>query len=150
MLGLRPLGQIATSLTSTFSVLMIVIFAGSLLTTDIYNMAVLIVVFSLALAMLLLPLRGIHAKMIQVKQQEEESLRLRSIEPLIAAKYSGTEDPQILTRIEELLRLQALEHVVSRISVWPFETKLVERLIAVILSVMTIMLARLFQLVFHL
>jgi hypothetical protein len=150
MLGLRPLGEITTSLTSTFSVLMIVIFAGSLLTADIYNMGVLIVVFSLALAMLLLPLREIHVRMSQVKQQEDKSLRLRSIEPLFVAKYSGTEDPQILTRIEELLRLQALEHIVSRISVWPFETNLVERLIAVMLSVIAILLAELLLLAFHL
>lgn len=44
---------------------------------------------------------------------------------------SGTEDPQVLSRIEELLRLQALEDRVSRISVWPFETKVVKRLVAI-------------------
>jgi len=154
MLGLRPLGQIAVSFASTFFVLIISFFAVTLLSADIYNMAVVLVCILLALAMLFLPLWGIHGKMSQVKQQEEASLRLRSIEPMIASpEYSGTEDPQVLSRIEELLRLQAtisLEDKVSNVSVWPFETKVVKQLVAIIVSVATLMLARILQLVFHL
>jgi len=154
ILGLRPLGQIALSFAGTFFVLVISFFGLSLLSADIYNMAVALACMLLALAMLFLPLWGIHEKMSQVKQQEQASLRLRSIQPMIAApKYSGMEDPQVLSRIEELLRLQAtivLEDKVSKISVWPFETKVVERLVAVIVSVATIMLAKLIQVAFHL
>jgi hypothetical protein len=51
---------------------------------------------------------------------------------------------------EDLLRLQALEGRVSRISVWSFETRVVERLVAIVLSVVAILLARLFQLALHL
>ena len=154
MLGLRPLGQIAVSFAGTFFVMIMSFFAVTLLSADIYNMAVALACMLLALAMLFLPIWGIHEKMSQVKQQEEESLRLRSIEPMIAApKHLGTKDPkdsQVLSRIEELLRIQALEDKVSKISVWPFETKVVERLVAIIVSVATVILARLIQLAFHL
>ncbi len=151
MLGLRPLGQIAVSFAGTFFVMIMSFFAITLLSADIYNMAVVLACMLLALAMLFLPLWGIHEKMIQVKQQEEASLRLRSIEPMIAAPgHSGTKDSQVLSRIEELLKLQTLEDKISKISDWPFETKVVKELVAIIVSVATVILARLIQTVFRL
>jgi len=149
MLGLRPLGEIAVSLASTFLVLITSFFAVSLLSADVFNMAVSLACLLLALTMLFLPLWGIHGKMIQVKQQEEASLRLRSIQPITAAPKQNSEE-DLLSRIEELLRLQALEDKVSNISDWPFETKVVKQLVAIIVSVAAIILARLIQVALHL
>ncbi len=83
-MGLRPLGLIAASFTSTFFALERITLSGSFLSTDIYNLFVVLLILSLGVLMLFLSLEGIHSKMIQVKQEEEASLRTRTAQLMVA------------------------------------------------------------------
>ncbi len=150
ILGLRPLGLLVVSFASTFFALDSVILVGSFLTTDIYNLFVALLILSMGVVMLLFSLGGMHSKMIQVKQEEEASLRMRTAQLMVAPEEQGGQDSQVFLRMEELLRLQVLEARISKIPTWPFETRVVERLLAIILSVVAIMLAKFIQLALQL
>ncbi len=104
----------------------------------------------MGVVMLLFSLGDMHGKMIQVKQEEEASLRMRTAQLMLAPKDQGGQESQVFLRMEELLRLQVLEARISKIPTWPFETRVVERLLAIILSVVAIMLAKFIQLALQL
>ncbi len=93
IIGLRPLGLIAASFTSTFFALESITLSGSFLSTDIYNLFVVLLILSLGVLMLILSLEGMHSKMIQVKQEEEASLRIRTAQLMVAPKEQGEQDP---------------------------------------------------------
>jgi len=147
MLGLHPMGQIAVSFAAGITTITTIILAGGILSGSIYEIALILGVLAFGLAMLFLPLGDTHGKMMRVKSEEEATLRSRRRNALTASNSQGGESPQTLSNIEELLRLQALEAEVSRIPEWPFKTRTVERLVAIILAVFTVILARLLQLV---
>ena len=148
MLGLRPLGQVVLAYAMTFSGAITVTLGNSLLSGDVGSIVINLVIVGLGVAMLFLPLRGIHRKMVEVKEAEEAALRLRSKEFLNGLKDDGVSNQDTSSKIEELLELQryqALKVEASMISEWPFETRSVERLIGILLAIFTVVLARLLQ-----
>ncbi len=150
MLGLHPLGRIATTFASAFSAGIVLILAGSLIEGQTLEIAIVLSVLGFGMAMLFLPLEGIHRKMQEVKAREEAALRMRSKDLLMEARKPHEGGPEVNSEIEELVelqRIQLLEARVSSISEWPFDTHYVERLVAIILAVFTVVFARLLQLI---
>jgi hypothetical protein len=150
MLGLRPLGQLVVSSALTFSGAITITLGASLITGEVSSIAINLAIVALGVAMLFLPLRGIHRRMVEVKEEEEGTLSSRSKELLTTVKNEGTGNGKSLSEIEELVelqRFQVLRAEASRISEWPFETRSAERLIAILLAIFTVLLARLLQVV---
>jgi hypothetical protein len=115
---------------------------------DALSIVVNLGIVALGVAMLFIPLRGIHRRMVEVKEEEEAKLGSRSKELLMAIEKQGSGSQHPLTKIEELVelqRFQALRAEASSISEWPFETRQVERLVGILLAVFTVLLARLLQ-----
>jgi len=138
------------SFALTFSGAITITLGGSLITGAVGSIAINLVIVALGAAMFFLPLRCIHRRMVEVKEEEEVTLSSRSKELLMTVKNQGTGNQQSLSKIEELVelqRFQALRAEASRISEWPFETRSVERLIGILLAFFAVLLARLLQLV---
>jgi len=98
---------------------------------------------ALGVTLLFLPLLGIHREMIRVKEEEEKSIRLKRKDVLFNGKSPENESKQPFSDIAELLKLQALDAEASQIPTWPFETRTVERLVAIILTIFTAILVNL-------
>jgi hypothetical protein len=151
MLGLRPLGQIVVSAATIFSVAITITLGASLITGDVTSLAINLAIVALGISMLFLPLIGIHRKMVEVKEEEEAKLGSASKELFTVSKNAGTtnQEDSAPTRIGELIELQkfqALKDDASKISQWPFDSRNVERLIAILLAIFGALLARLLEL----
>lgn len=149
MLGLRPLGQMVVTFAWVFSTAITITLGASLITGDAISIAVNLVIVALGVAMLFIPLRAVHGRMVRVKEEEQAALSLKSKQVLMEGKNQGTENQQAVSKIEELMeleRFQLLRVEASLISEWPFEARSVERIIGILLAVFTVLLARLLQL----
>jgi hypothetical protein len=152
MLGLRPLGQIVVSSAMVFSGAITITLGASLVTGDVGSILINLVIVAFGVAMLFVPLGGIHRKMVEVKENEEARLSSRNKDLLMPSENRGSGNQQSLAKIEDLVelhRFQALRAEASRISTWPFETRSVERLVGILLAIFTVLLARLLALTLH-
>jgi hypothetical protein len=151
MLGLRPLGQIVVSAAAIFSIAITITLGASLITGDVPSLAINLAIVAVGISMLFLPLIGIHRKMVEVKEEEEAKLSSASKELFTLSKNSGTtnQEDSASTMIRELIevkKFQALRDDASKISQWPFDSRNVERLIAILLAIFGALLARLLEL----
>jgi len=150
MLGLRPLGQIVVSAAAIFSVAITITLGASLITGDVPSLASNLAIVAIGISMLFLPLINIHKKMVGVKEEEEAKLSSLSKELFAVTKNLAGTNQEDSTRIRDLIELRkflALRDEASKISEWPFESRNVERLIAILLAIFAALLARLLQLV---
>ncbi len=101
--------------------------------------------------MIFLPLIGIHRRMVGAKEEEEAKLSSLSKELFTVSENSGApnQEDSPSTNVKDLIELErflALREEASKISEWPFESRNVERLIAILLAIFAALLARLLQL----
>lgn len=151
MLGLRPLGQIVVSSAAIFSVAITITLGASLITGDVPSLAINLAIVAIGISMLFIPLIGIHRRMVGVKEEEEAKLSSLSKELFTDSRNSGSTNQEDSTsiKIKDLIELEkflALKDDASKISEWPFESRNVERLIAILLAIFAALLARLLQL----
>ena len=150
LLGLRPLGRVVTTFALVFSVAITVTLGGELVVGAADSIAINLVIVILGVAMLFLPLRGIHSTMAHVKEEERTKLSSTGRGLLTEATYEEHRVEPSLSRIQELLeiqRYQLLKTEASNIPGWPFEPGSVERLIALLLTILGILMGRLLELV---
>jgi len=151
MLGLRPLGQIVVSSAAIFSVAITITLGASLITGDFPSLAINLAIVAIGISMLFLPLIGIHRRMVGAKEEEEAKLSSLSRHLFTDSKNSGATNQENSSSIKtndliELEKFLALRDEASKISEWPFESRNVERLIAILLAIFAALLARLLQL----
>ncbi|MGD0638123.1 MAG: hypothetical protein ABSA72_08815 [Nitrososphaerales archaeon] len=150
LLGLRPLGHVVTTFALIFSVAITVTLGGEFVVGAADSIAINLGIVALGVAMLFLPLRGIHSMMVRVKHEEQTRLSLKGAEfPRESMSDERGGEPS-LSRIQELLeiqRLQLLNIEASNISEWPYEPGSVERLVAVLLAIFGVLLGRLAELI---
>jgi hypothetical protein len=151
MLGLRPLGQIVVSSAGIFSIAITITLGASLITGDVSSLFSNLAIVAIGISMLFLPLLGIHGKMVAVKELEEAKLGglSRTLFAGPAAPGVATDGDSLPTKIRELIelqRFQSLKEDVSRISEWPFESRSIERVVAILLAIFAALLARLVEL----
>jgi len=151
MLGLRPLGQIVVSSAAIFSVAITITLGASLITGDVPSLASNLAIVAIGISMIFLPLIGIHRRMVGAKEEEEAKLSSLSKELFTVSENSGApnQEDSPSTNVKDLIELEkflALREEASKISEWPFESRNVERLIAILLAIFAALLARLLQL----
>src|SRR5439155_1081466 len=83
-------------------------------------------------------LTGIHRRMVGAKEEEEAKLSSLSKELFTVSENSGApnQEDSSSTNVKDLIELEkflALREEASKISEWPFESRNVERLIAILL-----------------
>jgi len=150
LLGLRPLGRVVTTFALIFSVAITVTLGGEFVVGAADSIAINLVIVALGVAMLFLPLRGIHSIMTRVKEEERTKLSSSGNGLLSKAAYEDHGGEPSLSRIQELLeiqRFQLLRTEASNISEWPFEPGSVERLIAILLAIFGVLAGRLIELI---
>jgi hypothetical protein len=150
LLGLRPLGHVVTTFALVFSVAITVTLNGEFVVGAADSIAINLVIVALGVAMLFLPLTGIHSMMAYVKHEEQTELTVKGKEFSREVMYDDSEGEPSLSRIQGLLeiqRFQLLKIEASNISDWPFEPGSVERLVAVLLAILGVLLGRLAELI---
>ncbi len=151
MLGVRPIGSISLSLF--FSYILIIGFTalGLLVSPDPLSLSLVLVLALLGGFMFFLPLNSIHKKMLGEKQSETKKMIQKISQVSRGSDYSAnhrTED--LLQSIRDLQVLQMQKEILSRVQTWPFDTGILGRFAAVILSVTAILLSRLISVTLHL
>jgi hypothetical protein len=134
-----------------FSIAITITLGASLITGDVSSLFANLAIVAIGISMLFLPLLGIHRKMVDVKEVEEANLGGLSRELFAGPAASGgaTASDTLLTKIRELIelqRFQSLKEAASRISEWPFESRSIERVVAILLAIFAALLARLVEL----
>jgi hypothetical protein len=150
LLGLRPLGYVVTTFALIFSVAITATLNGEFVVGAADSIAINLGIIALGVAMLFLPLSGIHSKMAYMKHEEQTRLSLKGKEFPREAMYGESEGEPSLSRIQGLLeiqRFQLLKIEASNISEWPFEPGSVERLVAILLAIFGVLLGRLVELI---
>ncbi len=151
MMGVKPMGNLALSLTTTY-------FGGLLITFLLFSTfpqssnlilsALFYVFLLLGVALFFLPLNSIHAKM-----QAEKRRLLREI----GARYprldrnqshdgegSTLEDVNTrLARLTDLQEVEMLDRKVASLPTWPFDIQVVSKFVTIVLSVTAVLLSRL-------
>ncbi len=105
--------------------------------------------YPLGLLLFLLPLRSLHAKLVEAKAQKLAWLEPRATAMLRKLESEqGVEIDQVMTN--ELLVMDKIQRDIQQIRAWPFDTGILTRLAAIIISVVAIILARILQLALNL
>ena len=109
MLGLLPLGQLVASLALTSSGAITITLGASLITGDVGSIAINLVIVALGVAMVFVPLEGIHRRMVGVKEDGKAAPNSRSKELLVAVRNRGTGDQEPTSKLEELIQMQRFQ-----------------------------------------
>lgn len=149
MLGVRAVGSLSFSIALLYFVVtglggLVVIIAP-----DPLSFLILSGLVVLGVVMFFLPLDSIHRKMAAAKAEAVAAARSRLV-TLESGDWEVESLEDVMRRVGETLRLQMIRQEVSSIPTWPFDTTILGRFIAIILSVTAILLARLITITLHL
>ena len=159
MLGLRPFG----SLSLLFA---LVYFAGLALiaypvVSSLVTLEVLLGLVGIGIIIFFLPLTAIHRAMLAHKQEEERAL-LKKARTLLDKSGRPVDGPTIedtdvslgavrdeLRRLTAVLALDIDKNHIDSLPSWPFDTSILGRLTAILLSVVAIILSRYVAIFLH-
>jgi hypothetical protein len=149
MLGLRPFGDLSLSLASAYFVGVALGALASLLATDpIFRAPQYVMTVSTFVAIgvvaFFLPLTGVHRRMSQERRRVQAWLREEYVG--LVVPQQAQRPPATLGEVRDLLALEMADRKVAAIAAWPFDTRLLGRLAAVMATVVAIVIARLLQL----
>ena len=150
MLGVKPIGSMSFTLFLSYSAVVGFITLGLLVVPDTFSLVSIFVLELLGGVMFFLPLNSVHKKMLAQKREEKRKLvkKLSELAGGRSGRAEGTED--LLRQIREVQILQVQKDYVSTIPTWPFDTGILSRFAAIILSVIAILLSRIISVSFHL
>jgi hypothetical protein len=146
MLGVRPLGTLSLSISLGFSgvlgLLLLLIAVAPIASfrepSGLFGFAVLVLV---VLLFFVLPLYSIHQKMVAEKQHEKAVHRAEYRKLLKEIRDGSPPHAGDVSRLEAILMHDLTEKRISAIPTWPFDTSILGRLTAILLSVTAIILS---------
>jgi hypothetical protein len=156
MLGLRPIGSLSLSFAFTYflglgilALLPIVIRSGS--NASLSYIGLLLVLTLLGVVIFFFPLNTIHKKMTEVKKLEQEVLRKKMSKAIQDESKSRTDDSQLsisdtnemLSIVTKALIISITRDEVAEMPTWPFDISIISRLSAMLVTIITIILANL-------
>ncbi|QQG48750.1 MAG: hypothetical protein HY247_00025 [archaeon] len=138
LLGLRPVGALALQSVAPFFGLLVAFTIAGLSTAG--TVTIITAMFpigmtAVGLLMFFLPLTRSHRLMLERKRSERQALatKLRGI-------FDRTAD-QGLAPQSDIMKAELLDRKVAAMGTWPFDTSIIGRLIAILLSVTAILLS---------
>ncbi len=147
-LGLRPFASTTMRLTLVYLAALAMITLPNLVITGPQVQIFFVGMFLLGSVFFLLPLHSLHQKLVSAKQ--EKLRRIKSRYTHIMQQFEeNSEDPDQKLHTE-LLVIKEVQRDIQGINTWPFDTVIFTRLLAVILSVVAIIVARIVQVMLHL
>ena len=156
-LGLRPFGAVSLRLTLVYlSVVVLALFSstqdpGGLGVTGSGGLFLILSFAGLGSAstiLFILPLVGLHRRLVKEKREELRWLGPRRTEIVrqMKGRGEGAFDAQLL---DEYDRIGQVEKDINQIHNWPLDISILARLLAVILSITAIVLSRVLANFFH-
>ncbi len=154
MLGLRPLGSLSLSLALPFlgvtAVVALWISANWPLLSNLETLAFVTGLAVVGVVMFFLPLNRVHRVMVDERERELASVRDQMLQFAREPDDPNLESSEatlseVLNRLRELRKLyilDATEGRLSRIPTWPFDTRVLSRLVTTTLAVITVVVSR--------
>ena len=146
-LGLRPFGRVSLLLAAIYLAMVTILIIPQIV-VGIANLFVALFTLGLlvlALALFLLPLVPLRAKLLRTKREVSDWIGPRYTRAVENLRARG-EAPVDAALVNELMAVDKIQRDAHQIHTWPFDTSLVIRLAAVILTVVGIVIARIVQL----
>ncbi|MBI3859819.1 MAG: hypothetical protein HY296_06260 [Thaumarchaeota archaeon] len=105
---------------------------------------------ALGMALFFVPLSSVHGKMLEEKQREQK-LHLEEYNRLLQSFKEGGNPPERRGegRLDALLLHEITGRRIAAIPTWPFDTGIIGRLAAILLSVSAILISKFVQIAFH-
>ena len=150
MMGARPMGTLALSLAVAYfgGVLFAALLFSTISPATLANLWPFIAFLLLGVALFLLPLNSIHAKMQAEKRRLLQEINARY--PKLSAntaqprENATTADIQAgLARLCDLQEVEMLDKRISSLPTWPFDINVASKFITIVLSVTAVLLSRL-------
>lgn len=151
MMGAKPMGNLALSLTTTY-------FGGLLLTFLLFSTfqpasnliltTLLFILILLGIGLFFLPLNSIHGKMQVEKRRlmREIGSRYPRLDKVQSENRETTTLESVnsgLARLTDLQELEMLDRKVAALPTWPFDIQVVSKFVTIVLSVTAVILSRL-------
>jgi hypothetical protein len=150
MMGSRPMGNLALSLTLAYFGVLLLTFLlfSTFLPASLVGTASFYGFVLVGIALFFLPLNGIHAKMQAEKRRllHEIGARYPRINPDPSTpKESATLDDvhTRLTKLTDLKEVEMLDRKIATLPTWPFDIQVVSKFVTIVLSVTAVLLSRL-------
>ena len=139
-LGLRPFGRLSLRITAAIVVLISTIEIPQFFIGFAGLSVLLVYAFFMGLAVVLffLPLLSLHAKLVRTKAEELARISARYTRFIDALDGGSRADVEMASEIVVIDKLQRDLHQIHN---WPFDTGIVTRLLAILLSVSAILVS---------
>ena len=149
-LGLRPMGSLALSLAFSFFVVCALGILNVFIAPDPTSIVSVAGLTFFGTAMFVLPLNGIHRRMLSEKQGSQQRVRRDFARLVEDPEALGKGDPAAeMSEVRKLISYQLIEQKANSIASWPFDTGVVGRFTAILLSVTAILLSTIIREVLH-
>ena len=143
LLGTRQTGSLALSLAFTYFAVIVLGTLGLLISPDPVGEAAVVALIVPGVLMFFLPLNSIHSRMADYKELEISSARKRTADLMRKIGDPQLDKPEDKLRgLGDVLALQLVKQDVTAIPTWPFDTRILGRFLAIILTVAGILLSR--------
>ena len=150
MMGARPMGNLALSLAVAYfgGVLFAALLFSTISPPTLANQWPFIAFLLLGVALFILPLNSIHAKMQAEKRRLLQEISARypklsanTVQPRENATMADIQAG--LAKLSDLQEVEMLEKRISTLPTWPFDINVASKFITIVLSVTAVLLSRL-------
>jgi hypothetical protein len=149
MMGSRPMGNLALLLTLPYygGLLLTDLLFSTFLPSSLFGTLLFLVFIFLGVALFVLPLNSIHAKMEGEKRRLLREVGARyprlSLDPSPPKETATLDDVHAgLTKLTDLQEVEMLDRKIASLPTWPFDIQVVSRFITIVLSVTAVLLSR--------
>jgi len=138
LLGLRPIGSLALYLAGAyFAALSLGVLNTLAFPTPLSGYIALGVMTLLGFVFFFLPLIRLHRRMLLQKKLERSKIAEK-----MAGIFREDNESNEQTEMTRMFRLDMMERKISSIASWPFDIQIIGRLLVLVLSVTTVLIAR--------
>jgi hypothetical protein len=138
LLGLRPIGSLALYLAAAyFAALSLGALNTIAFPTPLYGYVALGVMILLGLMFFFLPLIRLHRRMLLQKRVERSKVAEK-----MAGIFRDDNEGSGQSEMARMFRLDMMERRITSIASWPFDMQIMGRLLVLVLSVTTVLIAR--------
>jgi len=143
LLGLKPFATTLLRLTGLYLAIVVLMMFPSLLSplTMLPVLALYVAITLASIAFFFLPLLAIRRKLVLAKQEAGNWIIPRYVR-IIERLKANEDDPSNSALVNELIAIDKIQRDIQQIRTWPFDTGIIVRLVALVLSVVGIVISR--------
>lgn len=150
LLGLRSIGSLSLSLALVYFVSLIIVMIGVSISPDLVSTTVIGAFVLVGIVLFFLPLNAIHKQMIEERHRWQSTIQGQMMKLAQTPETPPSHEQEAtlddlhgsLSDLRTLLALQMTKEDLNAIPTWPFDTRILEKLAVIILSVIGILISR--------